>query len=105
MLPIISLEVGIGNICYFELLIIKFLFMKKLRKLSLHGLENRLLSNQSLKHLKGGCGCGCYYANSGGSSTGWNDASNYEGGLSSGGGAESCGCAGGTGANDSEFWQ
>lgn len=82
--------------------------MKVLKKISLYNLEKGILANQGMRCLKGGnsCTCGCHYANSGGSSTGSNDAANYENGKTSiGGGADSCGCSGSEGANLSEFYQ
>lgn len=82
--------------------------MNKLKKLSLHKLEEEVLADQTMRCLKGGgsCTCGCHYAGSGGSSTGMNDATNFGGDKDSyGGGAESCGCAGSSGVSSSNFWQ
>lgn len=81
--------------------------MIKLKKISLHKLEQEVMVDQVMRCLKGGndCTCGCHYSTSGGSSTGWNDATNYSDNKHSiGGGEESCGCAGSEGAKTAEFW-
>ena len=82
--------------------------MKVLGKISLHSLEEKSLSDYSMSGLKGGatCTCGGHYANGGGSSSGWNDATNYcDGKESYGGGSESCGCCSSEGVKLSDFWK
>lgn len=82
--------------------------MKSLKRISLFKLEEKALSDQSMRCLKGGgaCSCGCHYAGSGGSSSGDNDSANYdEGKTSYGGGSESCECAGSEGSRISDFWK
>lgn len=65
-----------------------------MKKLNYLNLQSEALSKKDLKQVKGGyvykqqcyagsdtwCGCGCYYANSGGSSTNANMDANVEGG-------------------------
>jgi len=82
--------------------------MVQLKKLKLSTLENDIISDQNMRCLKGGnaCSCSCLYADLGGSSSGWNDATNFSGGYTSvGGGSEACGCAGASGASTSDFWK
>ena len=83
--------------------------MIKLNTIKLSGLEKERLSDQSMRMLRGGekCYCGCHYANEGGSSVNYNDAANFDGGLTSyGGGSASCGCgSANNGHRDSAFWR
>jgi len=62
-----------------------------MKKLKLNNLANEKLLDQEMKLAKGGlvcgkflgdrgCGCGCYYANSGGSGTYANCDANFSGG-------------------------
>lgn len=62
--------------------------MKDLKSIKLTQLDRVQLEERKMSYLVGGapgdpCNCGCYYANSGGSSTGENDKTNYDGGLTS----------------------
>lgn len=68
--------------------------MKELKSIKLTKLDRVRLEERKMSHLVGGrtvfvpnegfCNCGCYYANSGGSSTETNDAANLAaGGLTS----------------------
>lgn len=82
--------------------------MKTLKKISLFKLEQKGLSDQLMRCFKGGnsCTCGCHYASTGGSSSGWNDSSNYcDNKTSYGGGSEACGCCGSEGVTNSDFWK
>jgi natural product precursor len=68
-----------------------------MKKLNYLNLQSESLSKKDLKQIKGGyvykqacdadpntwCGCGCYYANSGGSSTNGNMDANVDGGHES----------------------
>ncbi|GHV34138.1 hypothetical protein FACS1894178_1050 [Bacteroidia bacterium] len=61
-----------------------------MKNLKLNKLEERNLSEKQMNHIKGGgvgdpCGCGCCYADSGGSSVADNAWSNSQSGLVSGG--------------------
>ncbi|MCI1779802.1 MAG: TIGR04149 family rSAM-modified RiPP [Bacteroidales bacterium] len=52
-----------------------------MKKLKLTNLENNNLSEKEMNNLRGGnwtCGCSCYYANSGGSSSGDNADANAD---------------------------
>jgi natural product precursor len=58
--------------------------MKKLKCLKLNQLSNANLLEREMNGLRGGectCGCGCLYANSGGSSTSSNTSANISGGY------------------------
>ena len=65
--------------------------MKKLSKIKLNHLNDDELKNREMNNLRGGriCGCGCNYADSGGSTTMYNGGANYklgdDGGYSPGG--------------------
>ncbi|GHV34145.1 hypothetical protein FACS1894178_1080 [Bacteroidia bacterium] len=58
---------------------------KKMKNLKLNKLEERNLSEKQMNNIKGGephkCGCGCCYANSGGSSVCANGKANAQGGI------------------------
>ena len=65
--------------------------MKKLLK-EINMINNKIkrhlsiykISKKELKNIKGGfCGCGCYYADCGGSSSDNNGSANYAGGKTS----------------------
>lgn len=59
------------------------------KKLKLNSLAKNNLNEKEMSKIKGGgwtCGCGCHYANSGGSSIDANAAANYDGELFSPGG-------------------
>jgi natural product precursor len=67
--------------------------MKKLSKLKLNALSEANLLDREMNVLRGGdrvCGCSCYYANSGGSSSGDNRTANH--GLGNDGGYSTSGC-------------
>lgn len=62
--------------------------MKDLKSIKLTQLDRVQLEERKMSYLVGGaqgdpCNCGCYYANSGGSSTEENTRVNTEGGLTS----------------------
>ena len=60
--------------------------MKDLKSIKLTQLDQVQLEERKMSYLVGGgdvCNCGCYYANSGGSSTEENRRVNIEGGLTS----------------------
>jgi natural product precursor len=59
--------------------------MKRVKNLiKLTTLNSGSLNEKELNHvLGGGCYCGCFYENCGGSSTGNNDSANTSGGKSS----------------------
>ena len=60
--------------------------MKDLKCIKLTQLDQVQLEERKMSCLVGGagnCNCGCYYANSGGSSTIDNNETNYRGGLTS----------------------
>lgn len=54
-----------------------------MKKLKLNSLASKSLSETQMNEVKGGraCGCGCAYANSGGSSIDANCSANYSGGA------------------------
>jgi natural product precursor len=55
--------------------------MKTLNKIKLNNLSAENLSNKQMKEIKGGagvCGCSCYYAEEGGSSTSANCFANED---------------------------
>jgi len=59
-----------------------------MNELKLNKLANNALNNEEMHHTRGGecvmaCGCSCYYANSGGSSTRQNGCANAEKGIHS----------------------
>ncbi|MCD8555939.1 MAG: TIGR04149 family rSAM-modified RiPP [Bacteroides graminisolvens] len=69
--------------------------MKKLSKLRLTSLSESNLQEKEMSTLTGGdcsCGCGCLYANNGGSSTGENMVANSQNGLHSSSYKDSCSC-------------
>ncbi len=60
--------------------------MKDLKSIKLTQLDRVQLEERKMSYLVGGtgeCNCGCYYANSGGSSTTDNDQANNKGDLTS----------------------
>lgn len=66
--------------------------MKTLKNLKLNSLVNNELLDYEMNNLRGGgsgdaCGCGCHYANYGGSSTSVNMVANSAKGLTSYGGS------------------
>ena len=54
-----------------------------MKSLKVNQLEKNHLSTKEQKNVTGGncCGCGCHYANSGGSSVSGNGNANYNGSL------------------------
>ena len=71
--------------------------MKDLKSIKLTQLDQVQLEERKMSYLVGGgdgdpCNCGCYYANSGGSSTNDNFTTNTGGGLTSSS-CENPGCA------------
>lgn len=57
-----------------------------MKNLKLTALEADELSKKAMKSINGGhysCGCSCYYANQGGSSSSDNGNANYDSGLKS----------------------
>ena len=60
--------------------------MKELKSIKLTQLDQVQLEERKMSYLVGGagnCNCGCYYANSGGSSIMDNNTTNYDGDLTS----------------------
>jgi natural product precursor len=81
--------------------------MKQIGKLKLNQLSKAELNEREMNLIKGGaCGCGCLYANSGGSSTSSNDSANYQSGYTSPGSnyGSSCSPCSSNSANESDFW-
>lgn len=69
--------------------------MKRLSKLKLCSLSEANLKEKEMNVLMGGecsCGCGCLYANNGGSSTGENMIANSQNGLNSSSYNDMCSC-------------
>jgi natural product precursor len=65
---------------------INILKLKKMNNLKLNKLEEQNLAERQMYAVKGGgvgdmCGCGCCYANNGGSSVSDNALANSQGGL------------------------
>jgi natural product precursor len=61
----------------------KFKYLIGMRSIKLNNMSAQTLSKKQLGVVKGGeckCGCGCLYANNGGSPTGANMAANAQGG-------------------------
>lgn len=67
--------------------------MKVLKKIKLNHLNDDELKKREMNNLRGGdkgCGCGCHYVDSNGSSVVDNAEKNYEGGKTSYGGDVIC---------------